>query len=137
MTNDNSPYALVVDDDAIILLAASDILEQAGFRPLEAYDADEAVHRLEAFSNEIALLFTDVDLGKGNDGFWLARETSVRWPKVKILVASGHARPTDSCLPSGAQFIQKPFTAQVVHDRLRELLPDGQKPEPLGQKASS
>jgi CheY-like chemotaxis protein len=44
MADDTAPHALVVDDDALIRMDAADIIEQAGFRPLEAYDVDSAVN---------------------------------------------------------------------------------------------
>ncbi len=34
-------------------------------------------------------------------------------------------------MPDKASFIAKPFSANVVHTHLLELLPHGQKPEPL------
>lgn len=134
MTNEHSPYALVVDDDAMILLAATDILEAAGFRCVEAYDYSEALHRLEAFEGEITLLFTDVELGAGENGFALARVAAERWPDISIMVASGQMKPADDDLPAGAIFVPKPFSADVVHRHLQTLLPEGQKPEPLKAK---
>lgn len=58
-----------------------------------------------------------------------AREVAERWPSVTILVASGRMRPEPDELPPAAVFIQKPFSADVVHQRLLELLPDGLKPD--------
>lgn len=43
MTSSNDPYALVIDDDPMIRMHASDIVEAAGFRCLEASTGDEAV----------------------------------------------------------------------------------------------
>lgn len=36
MSDEHTPFALVVDDDALIRMDATDILEEAGFRVLEA-----------------------------------------------------------------------------------------------------
>ncbi len=135
MTDDTAPHALVVDDDALIRMDAADIIEEAGFRPLEAYDVDSALVVLEASADDIQLLFTDVQMPGNRDGFALARECAERWPHIKILVASGQAKPGQDDLPEGAVFIGKPFSSEVVHTRLVELLPDGQKPEPLKRKA--
>ena len=46
--NSTVPYALVVDDHPMILLHATDILEDAGFRTLTAYNSDEAIKRLSS-----------------------------------------------------------------------------------------
>lgn len=131
MTDDTAPHALVVDDDALIRMDAADILLDAGFRPYEACEVDDAIKILEDSADRIQLLFTDVQMPGSRDGFALARECAERWPHVKILVASGQAKPGPNDMPEGAIFIGKPFSADVVHSRLQEILADGQKPEPL------
>ena len=134
MSYDRRPFALVVDDDALILMDASHILEDAGFRPLEANDVDSAELLLVDYADEIVLLFTDVQMPGGRDGFALARMTAERWPNIGILVASGLANPDAGLMPEGAVFLRKPFHAEVIYDRLQVLLPDGVMPEPLQQK---
>lgn len=34
-------------------------------------------------------------------------------------------------MPPKATFISKPFSASMIHDHLRDILPDGKKPKPL------
>jgi CheY-like chemotaxis protein len=58
----DSPYALVVDDDFIIRMDATNILEQAGFQVLDASHGDEAFVLLKARHPDITLLFTDVQM---------------------------------------------------------------------------
>lgn len=136
MLDSHSPSALVVDDDRMILMDVCDMLAEAGFRALEAENVAEAIDLLEAHAGEISLLFTDVQMPGGRDGFDLARETAGRWPEVNILVASGNMKPRDEDLPPHAAFIGKPFSANIVYARLQELLPDGDKPEPLKRRAT-
>lgn len=126
-----APYALVVDDDARILMTTCDILEEAGFRFFEAGSGDEAIPVLEANWQSISLLFTDVEMPGETDGFALARHVSAHWPAIEIVVVSGRVHPADGDLPQGATFIAKPFSTQIVHDHLRRILPEGQRPEPL------
>ncbi len=128
---DHSPYALVVDDDGMIRMDAMDILEDARFRTFEASDGDHAVALLAKQEALIVLLFTDVQMPGGRDGFALARETARRWPHISIVVASGQAKPQPGDLPDGALFLGKPFSAQMVHKHLQQILPDGKKPQPL------
>lgn len=128
-----APYALVVDDDGFIRMDAMDILSEAGFRTFEASDGDKAMTLLGLEHAQIVLLFTDVQMPGSRDGFAVARETAERWPHIAIVVASGQLQPGPGDMPEGARFIGKPFTADMVHDYLREILPDGQKPEPLRQ----
>ena len=132
-----APYALVVDDDHIILTHAIEILEEAGFRTLMALHAEEAINALEVHGDEVTLLFTDVEMPGAMNGFELARRVAACWPEIGVLVASGNCQPSDGDLPEGAIFVGKPFSAEVVHGRVHELLPDGKKPEPLLRLMSS
>jgi CheY-like chemotaxis protein len=135
-TDDPSmPYALVVDDDGLIRMDAVDFLRDAGFRTFEASDGDKAMALLAREQAVIVLLFTDVQMPGTRDGFAVARETARRWPHIAIVVASGQAHPEPGDMPEGACFIGKPFTAEMVHDHLKEILPDGRKPAPLRDMA--
>ena len=61
-TDDRRPFALVVDDDLLILMSAVAILTDAGFRALEAHNVNEAEIVLVEYADEITLLFTDVQM---------------------------------------------------------------------------
>ena len=130
-TAPSAPYALVVDDDGFIRMDAMGILEDAGFYTFEAGDGDKAMALLDRENALIVLLFTDVQMPGSRDGFAVARETARLYPHIAIVVASGRLEPGPDDLPEGARFIAKPFTARMVYDHLREILPDGRKPEPL------
>jgi CheY-like chemotaxis protein len=131
MADETVPFALVVEDDAIVRMDVVEILQNAGFRSLDAADPSEALELLEARGDSIVLLFTDVEMPGEMNGLGLAREVALRWPETSIVVASGRHVPGPGELPDGAAFIRKPFTAELVYNRLQELLPDGAKPEPL------
>ena len=133
--DDFRPYALVVDDDEILRMDIADILENAGFRTFEAEHGDAAIVILEQHHLDIVLLFSDVEMPGSRDGFALAREAAVRWPNVAIVIASGRLSPAEGELPDGARFISKPFSTEVVHHHLREVLPDERKPKPLRKPA--
>lgn len=126
-----APYALVVDDDDLIRMTAIDILEDAGFRTFEASDGDKAMVLLAEHHASIVLLFTDVQMPGSRNGFAVARETAGQWPHIAIVVASGQARPGPGDMPEGARFVSKPFSGEMITAHLKEILPDGQKPEPL------
>ena len=129
--NQHSPCALVVDDDFLIRTDAAHILSIAGFRVLEAEHGDAAYALLETRHPDVVLLFTDVQMPGKLDGFALARAVAKSWPHVSIVVASGQAKPGPGEMPDKARFVGKPFSAEMVHTHLQEILPDGQKPEPL------
>lgn len=125
------PYALVVDDDPLIMMDTTSILEDAGFRYHEAMDGDEAKRILDEKWESIVLLFSDVDMPGETNGFALARYVAEHWPAIEIVIASGHVMPKTGEMPAKATFIPKPFNKQMVHKHLREMLPDNKLPDPL------
>ena len=134
MTHDaqgDAPHALVVDDDFLILMDATSILEDAGFKVLEAMDVAQALVVLGEHHEVVQLLFTDVHMPGGADGFELARRTAESWPHIAVVVASGNAKPGPGDMPEGATFIGKPFSAEIVRHHVRKTLPDERQPEAL------
>ena len=131
MATSTVPFALAVDDDPFVLMELVEILQDAGFRCHSADDGDAAKEMLPLYAESIILLFADVDMPGGTNGFELARHVAERYPWIEIVIASERVTPRDGDLPPQATFISKPFSASLVHDHLREILPDGKKPEPL------
>ncbi len=70
------------------------------------------------------------------DGFGLAREVATHWPHIAIVIASGRAQPGPDEVPDGARFVAKPFSAQVVRDHLREMIPPDRQPGPCAREAA-
>jgi len=128
-----SPYALVVDDDAIILMDACEMLKAAGFRFFEASTGDAAITLLEDRAESVTLLFSDVEMPGHVNGFGLARHVAQHWPWIEIVIASGRVQPGPDDMPAKATFIRKPFDHQMVYDHLRDTLPDQKQPEQLRQ----
>ena len=85
----SAAFALVVDDTAMILMEATDILEDARFCTYSANDAEEALRLMETYGQDVDLLFTDVEMPGAMNGFQLAKLVAERWRHVRILVASG------------------------------------------------
>lgn len=133
MDTSTSPYALVVDDDPMILMHACDILEEAGFRFYEAGTGAEAIEVLERHGENVTLLFSDVEMPGEIDGFALARHVDAHWPHIEIVISSGRMSPSPGDMPEKATFLGKPFDSQTVHSHLAMKLPDGKKPEQLKQ----
>lgn len=134
MPDECRPFALVADDDPLVRMASAEILEGAGFQVVEAGSVEQAVDILATNGNQISVLFTDVQMPPSErDGFDLARTCAGDWPQVHILVASGMVEPKDGDLPDGAVFINKPFSAEVVYDRLAEMMPADDQPATLKQ----
>ena len=97
----------------MIRMRAVDMVEDAGYTPVEALDADEAVAILEARS-DIALMCTDIQMPGSMDGLRLAHAVHKRWPSIKIIVVSGQLNPPSSDLPPFSRFFGKPLEAVIL-----------------------
>jgi CheY-like chemotaxis protein len=114
---------LVVEDDALIRLAAVDLVERAGCEALEAQNADEAIQVLTE-RGDIRLVFTDVDMPGSMDGLKLCHFIRERWPPIRLIIASGKAILQESHLPTGARFFGKPYRDATVLSAINEMLAD-------------
>jgi len=115
------PVVLIVEDDPLLRMLAVELVEEAGFVPLEAGNADEAVALLESHL-DISLLFTDIDMPGSMDGLRLAHAVHDRWPPIKILIVSGKTRLPPSDLPSNSCFVEKPYQTGAIVSELRSLV---------------
>jgi CheY-like chemotaxis protein len=114
------PVILIVEDEALVRLSAVGMLEDAGFRTIEAASGDEALELLVADS-DVQLLFTDVNMPGIIDGLVLARQVHDRWPHIGIVVASAKKEPQLGELPVGSRFEWKPYNVDMVVRHAREL----------------
>src|SRR3984893_2341977 len=121
MTSERTvPVILIVEDEALVRLSAVGMLEDAGFRMIEAVNSDEALELLAADS-DVQLLFTDVNMPGTIDGLALARQVHDRWPHICIMVASAKQVRQAEELPAGSRFEQKPYSSDSVVRHAREL----------------
>ncbi|WP_375415318.1 response regulator [uncultured Bradyrhizobium sp.] len=121
-TVEKRKMVLIVEDDALLRMDAMVMIEEAGFDVLEAANADAAIAILETRS-DIDVIFTDIDMPKGSiNGLRLAHAVKGRWPPVKIIMTSGHLDIGDDDLPSGGQFIPKPYSFAEVTRTIHHLL---------------
>src|SRR3982075_3368543 len=93
------PTVLIVEDEMMLRMRAVDIVEDAGFTPLEAVNADDALALLESRS-DIELLFTDIQMPGSMNGLKLAHAVHERWPAIKIILVSGQVAPDKEDRPA-------------------------------------
>lgn len=120
-TNDHPPVVLVVDDEALLRLHASDLLEEAGFDVIEAPNADTAIRILEE-RDDVRVLFTDVQMPGRLDGMELARQVHSRWPQVVLLVTSGRLALSSDDIPDAGEFLAKPYEPRALVDKVKDLI---------------
>jgi len=118
------PKVLVVEDEMLLRMRAVDIVEDAGFIPIEAANADEALAILESRS-DVDLLFTDIQMPGSMDGLKLAYAVHERWPSIKIILVSGKLTPTDGEKPADSRFFGKPLEVKRMIAELREMIGEG------------
>jgi CheY-like chemotaxis protein len=122
---------LLVEDHDDLRAFSRGILEDLGYRVLEAAEAQSALDLLAA-NQDVALLFTDVVLPGGKDGKRLAEEAQRMRPGLKVLFTTGYTRNAivhNGRLDAGVALISKPFTAAALSERVREML-DRRETEP-------
>ena len=110
-SSDARPVILVVEDEPDERFLAAEMLEETGFRVIEAETAERALAILNDRADEVSVVFSDVRTPGPIGGFELARIIGVTWPRVRVLLTSGDAGDQPSDLRMSATFIPKPWRA--------------------------
>jgi two-component sensor histidine kinase/FixJ family two-component response regulator len=118
------PKVLVVEDEMMLRMRAVDIVEDAGFTPIEAVNADEALAILESRS-DIELLFTDIQMPGSMDGLRLAYAVHERWPSIKIILVSGKLTLADAEKPIHSRFFGKPLEVKQMIAEMQDMIGQG------------
>ncbi len=116
---------LVVNDEPVVLGVTARILHRAGYATLEARCGDEAVAL--AAAHDFQLLLTD-SVMPSMPGPVLAERVAELRPGVPVLHMSGFTAGTldaQRIRDGELAFIQKPFTAEELLDKVRAVLADG------------
>jgi two-component system cell cycle sensor histidine kinase/response regulator CckA len=120
---------LVVEDEAAVRFLTRVMLEKAGYRVFDAASPQQAELLFEEQRGLFSLLVTDVIM-PGSSGPQLFERLSRVRPDLKVLYVSGYTGDTilhQGQLEPGVAFLQKPFTANALNRRVREVL-DGVTP---------
>jgi CheY-like chemotaxis protein len=112
---------LVVEDEMLLRMRAVDMVEDAGYVPVEAVDADEALTILQSRS-DIALLFSDIQMPGSMSGLQLALAVHERWPRIKIILVSGQLKLSQSEIPENSRFFGKPLDSVEMIAEIRKML---------------
>jgi twitching motility two-component system response regulator PilH len=115
---------LVIDDSSTVVVMLKRILEQAGYRTLEAYDAETGIEIARAELPD--LVFLDIVLPNMN-GFAALRNLrrEPRTARVPVIMMSGNEQATEQFYAQkiGADdFMKKPFSRPEVLARVERVL---------------
>lgn len=115
---------LVVEDNEDVRNLSNLVLNGLGYRTVLAGDARAALDIL-AVTPDIDVLFTDVVLPGGTNGFELAQQARALRPRLKILYTSGYTN--NAIMQSGAAdekivLITKPYRKADLAQKMRQVL---------------
>jgi CheY-like chemotaxis protein len=115
---------LVVEDNPDVRTVAVSLLEQLGYRTIEAETATAALEIL-ALENDINAVFSDVVLPGQTDGLALARTVSDRYPRIPVVLTTGYTKvfETDPEFPVLRKPYQISALGRVIHHALNPALP--------------
>jgi len=117
---------LVVEDDPAVRMLVMEVLQELGYRGLEAAEGHAALEIIES-EQRLDLLVTDVGL-PGLNGRQLAEIARQRRPGLGVLFVTGYAETAASragFLEPGMDMIAKPFAVDALAARIREMLAQG------------
>ena len=116
---------LLVEDEAMVRRFVESSLRNLGYQVLSVAYPDEALRiLLENPAPPIDLLLSDIIMPKMS-GKALAMEARKHFPNLKILFMSGYTGEQlsgDGILNPDVNFLEKPFTHEVLAAKLREIL---------------
>ena len=112
---------LVVEDEVFSRLTLADQLRGAGYRVLEASNANEALDLLRDRSQAVRLLLSDIRMPGKLDGVDLAHAVRLQYPDIKIVLTSAQSFSTSHW---GAHdgFFPKPYDARRLIEHVKMLL---------------
>jgi len=118
---------LVVEDETAVRALVVDVLEELGYRAIEAVDGPSGLKILQS-RRRIDLLITDIGL-PGLNGRQLADAARERRPDLKILFMTGYAENAtiaNGFLDPGMSMMTKPFAIDALATRIRSIIETSQ-----------
>lgn len=100
---------LLVGYDGVVRMYMAEVLGDAGMSVTATHCAGRALGLVGAMPT-LAVLVSDVKLGRGMDGVALAAEARRRCPGIRVVLMSGTPGDRDRCgLRVSDRFLPKPF----------------------------
>ncbi len=115
---------LLVEDEAPVRESVRRLLEWHGYTVLEARNGVDALEIYQGNEQAIDLVLTDLIMPEMG-GRELVERLRARQPGLRVLIMSGYAdKPMTSnrTVGKGTAYVEKPFTAELLMERLREVL---------------
>jgi len=120
-----SRFAVLVDDDELVLEALQEILKSWGFTVLAESSLDRALARLHALARRPDIVLADYQLGGGHCGTDVVLAIRAMFDAdIRGAILTGETRPDQvrEATRHGLEIIHKPVTPQQLEAVLRKLL---------------
>jgi PAS domain S-box-containing protein len=118
---------LVAEDDETLRKLSHTVLEEYGYRVIEAEDGADAVNKFLMHKDIIKLVILDMIMPKKN-GREVYQEIKKVQPDVKALFVSGYTadkRISEELLERGVEFLMKPMSPMDLLKKVRAVLGSG------------
>jgi CheY-like chemotaxis protein len=115
---------LVVDDEPTVRMLVAEILEELGYKAIEAADGAAGLRILES-NVRIDLMVTDVGLPGGMNGRQMADYSRASRPDLKVLFITGYAESAvigNGNLDANMHVMTKPFSVEGLAMRIKSLI---------------
>ncbi len=114
---------LLVEDDVLVRMTVALMLEDDGFKVVEASTAAEAQQLMQGGLNALVIV-TDVDLGAGPSGMELADRLRGQQPDLAIIFITGRLGSlAGRRLDLREAILPKPFEGSALSRLVREMVP--------------
>ncbi|MGD0211001.1 MAG: PAS domain S-box protein, partial [Desulfomonilia bacterium] len=115
---------VVAEDDDGVRELTFDILQKHGYRVITASNTGELFQALHDYDGSVDMLLTDVIM-PGMNGRELFEKLKSSYPELKVIFMSGYTDDViahHGILEEGMHFIQKPFSINLLTDKVRSVL---------------
>ena len=115
---------LVAEDDPALRKLSRTVLEQFGYKVVEAEDGEDAIQKYMLHRDAIQLIILDMIM-PNKDGKEVSEHIRKIQPDIKILFVSGYTSDiihANGILEEGADFIQKPVSPRELLRKVRIVL---------------
>jgi signal transduction histidine kinase/CheY-like chemotaxis protein len=117
----SSARILFVEDDVEVAQATAELLQDIGYRPVAAHDADSALAALEQ-DPTIALVLSDIVMPGRLNGLELARTLRQQRPGLPVLLATGYSQYIGAAARDGFGLVEKPYRRASLAASIRAAI---------------